>query len=159
MVNWTKLSSEDVNLTKRNPWFSSFLVSSNLLSRKSWEEPYALEYRINWSMYTPYAGAAGMLLHVSGKFTMGNWNHLFCRNVSLLTAPYCQCWGVGQGMQETYLCLWYPLFQAQWDRTISPNLELSSERTSSIQEDVELKDRVSFFSFCRSPCMKSPSYE
>jgi len=24
------------NLTKRNPWFSSFLVSINPLSRKSW---------------------------------------------------------------------------------------------------------------------------
>jgi hypothetical protein len=22
-------------------------------------------------MYTPYAGAAGMLLHINGKFTMG----------------------------------------------------------------------------------------
>jgi len=22
--------------------------------------------------YTPYAGAAGMLLHINGKFTMGN---------------------------------------------------------------------------------------
>jgi hypothetical protein len=28
--------SDDFNLTKRNPWFSSFLVSSNPLSRKSW---------------------------------------------------------------------------------------------------------------------------
>jgi hypothetical protein len=27
--------SDDFNLTKRNPWFSSFLVSSNPLSRKS----------------------------------------------------------------------------------------------------------------------------
>jgi hypothetical protein len=26
---------DDFNLTKRNPWFSSFLVSSNPLSRKS----------------------------------------------------------------------------------------------------------------------------
>jgi hypothetical protein len=30
-----------------------------------------LEYRINWEIYTPYAGAAGMLLHMNGKFTMG----------------------------------------------------------------------------------------
>jgi hypothetical protein len=28
--------SDDFNITKRNPWFSSFLVSSNPLSRKSW---------------------------------------------------------------------------------------------------------------------------
>jgi hypothetical protein len=30
-----------------------------------------LEYRINWEIYTPYAGAAGMLLHMNGQFTMG----------------------------------------------------------------------------------------
>jgi hypothetical protein len=37
---------------------------------KSWYEPQALEYRINWERYTPYAGAAGMLLDMNGKFTM-----------------------------------------------------------------------------------------
>ena len=45
-----------------------------------------------------------------------NLNHLFCRNVSLLISPQCQFRGVGQGMKQTYLYLWYPLFQAQWDR-------------------------------------------
>jgi hypothetical protein len=38
-----------------------------------------------------------------------NWNHLFCRKVSFLTAPHCQFRGVGQGMKQTYLYLWYPL--------------------------------------------------
>jgi hypothetical protein len=28
-------------------------------------------YRINLEIYTPYTGAAGMLLHINGKFTMG----------------------------------------------------------------------------------------
>ena len=36
-----------------------------------------------------------------------NWNHLFCRKVSFLTAPLCQFQGVGQGMKQTYLHLWY----------------------------------------------------
>jgi hypothetical protein len=31
----------------------------------------SLEYRIIWEIYTPYAGTAGMLLHINGKFTMG----------------------------------------------------------------------------------------
>jgi hypothetical protein len=31
----------------------------------------ALEYRINWEIYTPYAGADGMLLRINGKFTIG----------------------------------------------------------------------------------------
>jgi hypothetical protein len=48
--------SDDFNLTKRNPWFSSFLVSSHPLSRKSLWEPQALEYRINWEIYTPSVG-------------------------------------------------------------------------------------------------------
>jgi hypothetical protein len=48
-------------------------VSSNPLSRKSWLEPQALESRINWEIYTPYACAAGMLLHINGKFTMGTF--------------------------------------------------------------------------------------
>jgi hypothetical protein len=30
-----------------------------------------MEYRIILEIYTPYAGAAGMLLHINGKFTMG----------------------------------------------------------------------------------------
>ena len=63
--------SDDFNLTKRNPWFSSLLVSSKPISSKSWREPQALKYRINWDIHTPYAGAAGNLLHINGKFTMG----------------------------------------------------------------------------------------
>ena len=45
-----------------------------------------------------------------------NWNHLFCQNVSFLTAPHCQFRGIGQGMKQIYLYLWYPLFQVQRDR-------------------------------------------
>jgi hypothetical protein len=40
-----------------------------------------------------------------------NWNHLFCRKVSFLTAPHCQFRSVGQGMKQICLYLWYPLFQ------------------------------------------------
>ena len=50
-----------------------------------------------------------------------NLNHLFCRKVSFLTDPHCQIRGVGQGMKQTYLYLWYPLFQAQWDRCDQQN--------------------------------------
>jgi hypothetical protein len=41
--------------------------------------------------------------------------HLFCRKVSFLTDPHCRCRVVSQGMKQTYLYLWHPLFQAQWD--------------------------------------------
>jgi hypothetical protein len=34
-------------------------------------EPKSLEYRINWEICTPYAGDAGLLLHIKGKVTMG----------------------------------------------------------------------------------------
>jgi hypothetical protein len=57
-----------------------------------------------------------------GKFTMGNQNHLFCRKVSFLTAHHCQCWGVGQGMKQMYLYLWYPLFQTQLDKFFIGNI-------------------------------------
>ena len=57
--------------------FSSFLVSNNPLSRESLYEPQALEYRINLKINSPYAGSAGMLPHINGKFTMGN---LFLRH-------------------------------------------------------------------------------
>ena len=45
-----------------------------------------------------------------------NLNHLFCRTGSFLTAPHCLFRGVSQGMKHIYLYIWYPLFQAQWDR-------------------------------------------
>jgi hypothetical protein len=35
-----KTRSNDFNLTIRNPWFNSFLVCTNPLSRKSWSEPF-----------------------------------------------------------------------------------------------------------------------
>ena len=55
--------------------------------------------------------AAGMLLHIMESSQLGN-----CRKVSFLTAPHCQLRGVGQGMNQTDLYLWYSLFQAQWHR-------------------------------------------
>jgi hypothetical protein len=40
----------------------------------------------------------------------------FLRKVSFLTGRHCQFRGVCQGMKQIYLYLWYPLYQAQWDR-------------------------------------------
>jgi hypothetical protein len=50
-----------------------------------------------------------------------NYNHLFCRKVSFLTDHRCHFRGVGQGMKQTYLYLWYPLFQDQCDRCYEQN--------------------------------------
>ena len=61
----------------------------------------AREYRINWEIYTPYAGAAGMLLLRNGKFTIGKLNHLFCRKVLFSTDPHCQFLDVSQDMRPT----------------------------------------------------------
>ena len=57
-----------------------------------------------------------MLLHINVKFTMEILNQIRCRKVSLLTTPRFQFRGIGQDVKQTYLYLWYPLFQAQWDR-------------------------------------------
>jgi hypothetical protein len=85
-----------------NPWFSSFLVSSNPDKNHKLGKSDGLRY-----IYITYAGATGMMLQ---------WeylNRLFYRKVSFLTGPHCQFSDVGQGMKKTYLYLWYPLFQAQ----------------------------------------------
>jgi hypothetical protein len=39
------------------------------------------------------------LLHTNGKFTMGNWNHLFTHTIVFLTDLHCQCLSVGHGMK------------------------------------------------------------
>ena len=53
-----------------------------------------------------------MLLHKNGRFTMGKLKSSLCRKVPL---PHCLFRGVGQDMMQTYLYLWYPLFQVQCD--------------------------------------------
>ena len=67
---WTHmlLKSKQFKIITINPGFSWFVVSSKPLSKKSWYEPHTLEYRISIEIYTP--GAAEMLLHKNGKFTM-----------------------------------------------------------------------------------------
>jgi hypothetical protein len=53
-----------------------------------------------------------MLLYINGMFTMG----ILKSSLLFLTVPHNQCRGVGKGMNQTYLYLWYYLFQAQWGR-------------------------------------------
>jgi hypothetical protein len=45
--------------------------------------------------------ATGMLLHLNENSEWENLNHLFCRNVSLLTGHRCQFRGVSQDMKQT----------------------------------------------------------
>ena len=72
-------------------------------------------------IYSIYIYAAGMLLHINGKFTMGKLKSSLCRKVPFLTATHCLFRGVGQDMKQTYLYLWYPLFQVQCDRCDQQN--------------------------------------
>ena len=51
-VEQVMMASEDVSFTTINPWFCSFLASSNPLSRKSWQETQTIGYRINSEIYT-----------------------------------------------------------------------------------------------------------
>jgi len=64
---------------------------------------------------------AALLAPTSIKKILKLWNivsteryNLYTGAISFLTAPHCQFRGVDQGMKQTYLYLWYPLFQAQW---------------------------------------------
>jgi len=64
-----KLSSDDFNLTT---WINILLVSSNHLWKN--DRNHKFWNIISTERYihcTSYAGAAGMLLHINGKFTMG----------------------------------------------------------------------------------------
>jgi hypothetical protein len=54
-----------------------------------------LEYRINWERYTPYAGAAGMLLHINV------WNIESTERYILHMQVRLECW------LATYKCLEY----------------------------------------------------
>jgi hypothetical protein len=40
-----------------------------------------------------------------------------CSVTSFLTGSHCQFRGVGKGMKQTFLYLWYPLFQDKWVNT------------------------------------------
>ena len=55
---------------------------------------------------------------------MGKFKSFFCRKISFLTPPQCQFRGVGQGMKQTSLYMWYPLPQAQWDRCHQQNHQI-----------------------------------
>ena len=60
-----------------------------------------------------------MLLHTMYEWKVHNGKIgiiSFVLNVSFLSVPHYQFPGAGQGMKQSYLYLWYPLFQAQWDR-------------------------------------------
>ena len=53
-----------------------------------------------------------------------NLDFFFCQEISFLTPPQCQFRGVGQGMKQTCLYMWYPLLQAQWDRCHQQNHQI-----------------------------------
>jgi hypothetical protein len=82
-----------IQLLKR--WLQLNITNKKPLSRNSLWDPQALEYRINWETYTPYAGAAGMLIHINGKVTMGNLREsllskIFVPNRSSLSVLKCK---------------------------------------------------------------------
>jgi hypothetical protein len=79
------LEGDDFNLTTRNPWFSSLLVSSRHISRKSLYEPQALIYRsTERCIRTPQVLLKYCYIKME-SLQWENWKHLLCRNVSPLT--------------------------------------------------------------------------
>ena len=54
--------------------------------------------------------------------------HFINTNCRKLTAPHCQFRGVGQSIRQTYLYLWYPLFQVQWDKCDQQNHQITKPR-------------------------------
>ena len=70
---------------------NAFLVSSILLSRKFRHKHQALDCRITWVIYTPYTGAAEMLLHLNLKFIMGKLKSPLLSQFYVLNRIICMC--------------------------------------------------------------------
>ena len=91
-----------------------------------------------------------------------NWNHLLCREGAFLACNRPQYLGIDQWIKQTYLYLRYPLFQTQWDtcdHQITKS-KLFSERTSSINRNVNITDWASLLLFLlRGSCMQCASYD
>ena len=51
-------------------------------------DPYEAEHRFNWETYTPSAGAAGMLLHINGKFTKWKLKLSLIKKVSFIVLTF-----------------------------------------------------------------------
>lgn len=49
------------------------IIKTNTKVEKQYKKPKS-EYHFNSEIYNPYVGAAGMLLHRSGQFTIAKWN-------------------------------------------------------------------------------------
>ena len=110
-------------------------------------------------IYIPCAGAAEMLLYKNGKFTIEKLkssllSYRFVINRPSLSTSMCR--SRYEVDLSVYLIFYILSSMGQMRSTKSPNLELFGEKTSSIQRNVKLKDRTSFFTFfLRSSCMKS----
>ena len=117
-----------------------YLLAATLLSRKSWLEPQALKYRINWEIYTPYTGAVRILLHWNGKIEIISVVVEVCFYQPPLSISRCM------SRYEADIAVSVESFISSAMRKMrsakSQNLQLLSEKTSSI-----LADRANFFRF------------
>jgi hypothetical protein len=73
--------------TIRHPWFSSFLDSSNPLSMKSWQEPQALEYRINWEINHTLNQGSLMVQHHFERFMVATMTCFIMANIFVAMYP------------------------------------------------------------------------
>ena len=104
------------------------------------------------SIYAPYAGAAGMLLHINGKFTTAELKSLSYKNkIPFLAGIHC----VHFNVWSRHSCIRGIIFlKLQW---YSQQTWITfCEWTPSIQRNVKLNNKESFVRFCM---MKFASYE
>jgi hypothetical protein len=69
--------------------------------------PAASTYVVYISQLIRYSRTCGVYQDCLGR-------SILCRIFSFFIAPHCQVRGVGHGIKQTYLYMWYPLFQAQF---------------------------------------------
>ena len=105
---------------------AAYFIKDSMIGATS----YGISYHLR-DIYSICIYAAGMLLHINGKFAMGKLKSSPCRKVPFLTAPHCLFWGVGQETKQTYLYLWNPLLEAQCDRCDQQNYSVNEHHHNS----------------------------
>ena len=68
-----------------------FSLARILYQGSTWEESQALEYRINWDIYTPYRDVDGMLLHITGQFTMEELYIIIDKTMVFVGGSFSKC--------------------------------------------------------------------
>ena len=86
----SRAKTNEMTCNQYKPNISVFICDTVSIKDNTIHEgdPYEAEYRFNCETYTPYAGAAGMLLHINGKFTKWKLKLSLIKKVSFIVLTF-----------------------------------------------------------------------